>query len=311
MKELKAKVTAAMTAAGADIVVCGNVDRFRDPAVKKLFPETKTVICAAFRQLRGSRRGVEDGTTYYQYTTSVETLEEVVMPQALLRGCAVLEEAGFDALPQRRPMMISADENETIFETDYAEVYRGVKAETLLDFDLCAVDAGLGEKGFSGSILTDDFGPCQRWVFILTDAELPADPVVTPHLCDNCKECLRACPGHALDENGKRDSWQCAAYYKGANRSKNPFMPPNAFADDPERLKIIAGEADLSMEHAKEIIDQIRFYPPIKHAFVASMCGRACDTACYVHLEEKGVLKRKFKTPFRKRPVWSLSLEDK
>ena len=99
MKELKAKVTAAMTAAGADIVVCGNVDRFRDPAVKKLFPETKTVICAAFRQLRGSRRGVEDGTTYYQYTTSVETLEEVVMPQALLRGCAVLEEAKIPYIP--------------------------------------------------------------------------------------------------------------------------------------------------------------------------------------------------------------------
>ena len=59
-----------------------------------------------------------------------------------------------------------------------------------------------------------------------------------------------------------------------------------------------------------KIIDQIHFYPPIKHAMVASMCGRACDTACYVHLEEKGVLKRKFRTPFRKRPVWSLSLED-
>jgi hypothetical protein len=39
------------------------------------------------------------------------------------------------------------------------------------------------------------------------------------------------------------------------------------------------------------------------------MGGRMCDTACYVHLEEKGVLKRKFKTPFRKRPVWKLSLD--
>ena len=85
-------------------------------------------------------------------------------------------------------------------------------------------------------------------------------------------------------------------------------MPPDAFADDPDRLAIIAGEADLTPEHAKEIIDQINFYPPNKHAFVASMCGRMCDTACYVHLEEKGVLKRKFKTPFRKRPVWKLSL---
>ena len=81
------------------------------------------------------------------------------------------------------------------------------------------------------------------------------------------------------------------------------------FADDPERLKIIAGEADLTPEKAREIIDQIHTYPPVKHAMVASMCGRACDTACYVHLEEKGVLKRKFNTPFRKRPVWTLPLD--
>ena len=70
-------------------------------------------------------------------------------------------------------------------------------------------------------------------------------------------------------------------------------------------------EADLTPERAMEIIDQIHSYPPVKHAMVASMCGRACDTACYVHLEEKGVLKRKFKTPFRKRPVWSLPLDEK
>lgn len=68
--------------------------------------------------------------------------------------------------------------------------------------------------------------------------------------------------------------------------------------------------ADLTPERAREVIDQIHFYPPIKHALAASMCGRACDTACYVHLEEKGVLKRKFKTPFRKRPEWFLSLND-
>ena len=310
MTELKEKLFAALKKCRADIVCCGNISRMRDPAIIKLMPEAKSVICIAYRQLRGTRRGIEEGTVYYQYSTSVETLEEIMIPGALLAGCSVLEEAGFEALPQRRFQLVMNEEEENNFEVDHHEVFRGKKAETILDFETCAVDCGLGEIGFSGSVLTDDFGPSQRWGFIITDAELPPDPLVTPHLCDDCRECVKACPGHALRyEDGKRDSWQCSAYYKGANRSKNPFMPPNAFFNDPERLKVIAGEADLSPERAREIIDQINFYPPMKHGYVSSMCGRACDTACYVHLEEKGVLKRKFKTLFRKRPVWKLPLD--
>ena len=36
----------------------------------------------------------------------------------------------------------------------------------------------------------------------------------------------------------------------------------------------------------------------------------ACDMNCYVHLEEKGVLTKSFKTPFRKRDEWSFDMED-
>ena len=310
MKALKEKLIAELKKCGTDLVRCGRAGDMRDEGVKKLFPEAKTVVCVLFRQLRGTRRGIEEGSVYYQYTTSVETVEEVMLPGALLRGCWVLEEAGFDALPQRRYQLVMQKKEGTNFEVAYDEIYRGLESETVLDFEKCAVDCGAGEIGLSGSLLTDDFGPSQRWGFIITDAELPPDEVVVPHLCDRCGECLKACPGHAISAEGKRNDWQCAAYYKGANRSKNPFMPPNAFEDDPERLKIISGEADLSPEKAKEIIELIRFYPPVKHAMVASMCGRACDTACYVHLEEKGVLKRKFHTPFRKRPVWKLPVEE-
>ena len=38
--------------------------------------------------------------------------------------------------------------------------------------------------------------------------------------------------------------------------------------------------------------------------------GRACDTACYIHLEAKNALKRKFASPFRKRPEWKLPNDD-
>lgn len=86
------------------------------------------------------------------------------------------------------------------------------------------------------------------------------------------------------------DAWQCAVYYNGA---KNPHMPPEAFADFDNHIEIIAGEAMVTPETAKKILDSIYFYPPAQHVYQCSICGRACDVACYIHLEEKGVLTKK------------------
>ena len=309
MATLKDSLIATLRKYGADIVCCGAVGRMRDTAVTKIYPGTKSVVCAAFRQLRGARRGIEEGSTYYQYTTNaVETLEETVMPMALLKAAAVLEDHGYMALPQRRNQTVMQEKDSTNPEIDYRQIFRGCEKEPQLDFEQCAVDCGLGERGCSGSILTDDFGPFQRYVFILTDAELPADPVVAPHLCDRCGACAAACPGKAIDMAKGVDKWQCAVYYAGANMTKNPFMPPDAFLADPERLQLISGEARLTPERARAVLDQLYFYPGVKHGYKTSICGRACDIACYIHLEELGALKRQFHTPFRKREPWALPL---
>jgi hypothetical protein len=87
-------------------------------------------------------------------------------------------------------------------------------------------------------------------------------------------------------------------------------MPPEAFSNFDNRLDIIAGEAKVTPETAKKILDEIFFYPPAQHAYQCSICGRACDTACYIHLEEKGVLNKKFKRPFRTREEWKFRIED-
>ncbi len=311
MSTLKERLIQEIQKAGADIARFGEADRFQDKTVKLLFPNAKTVICIAARSLRGARRGIEEGTTYHHFTTvGLETVEETVLPTALLRACNVLEDAGFDALPQRRNQLVMAEEDSTNPEVGYKKIYRGRKAEHTLDFEQCAIDAGLGERGMHGTILTDEFGPFQRYAFIITDAEIEPDPVVQPHLCDKCGECVKGCPGKAIAENGELNRWQCAVYYAGGNGQKNPFMPTYAFENEPDRMDIIKGEVKVTPERAKQLLDQINFYPPIRHAYCSSICGKACDTACYIHLEQKGALKKTFKTPFRKRPEWKLSAED-
>ena len=307
---MREKIIELAKANGADIVGFAPSSRFeKDNPIFKIMPETKTVIGLAFRVLRGIYRGIEEGSTYYQYTTmAVENMEETVMPMAQLKIAMMIEEEGYIALPQRRHQQIMAEENGTNPEVAYDAVYRDRTAETQMDFLDAAIKCGLGERGFHNTLLTDEFGPMVRCCFILTDAELAESDIVEPHLCDKCGKCKDACPGKAIDNDGNVDAWQCAVYYNGANGTKNPFMPPEAYADFDNRIEIIAGEAKVTPETAKKILDNTYFYPPAQHAYQCSICGRACDVACYIHLEEKGVLTKKFKTPFRKREEWSFDV---
>ena len=309
---LKESIIALAKENSADIVGFASASRFeKDDPIFKIMPETKTVICLVFRLLRGMFRGIEEGSTYYQYTTmAVENMEETIMPMAQIRVSNLIEGQGYIALPQRRHQTIMAEENNVNPEVAYNSIYRGKVQETQMNFLSSALKCGVGEKGLHNALLTDEYGPMVRYCFILTDAELEETPLAVPHLCDGCKECVKGCPGKAISENGTVDNWQCAVYYNGANGQKNPFMPPDAFSNFENRIEIIAGEAKVNPETAKKILDNIYFYPPAQHAYQCSICGRACDVACYVHLEEKGVLTKKYHSKFRKREAWSFPLDD-
>ena len=105
----------------ADIIGFAPASRFqKDDPIFSLLPEVKTVIGLAFRVLRGAYRGIEEGSTYYQYTTmGVENMEETIMPMALVRVSQLIEENGFTALPQRRHEQIIADKDDTNPEVDF------------------------------------------------------------------------------------------------------------------------------------------------------------------------------------------------
>lgn len=309
---MKNKIIELAKKNSCDVIGFAPASRFdKDDAIFTLMPEVKTVIGLGFRVLRGIYRGIEEGSTYYQYTTmGVENMEETIMPMAQIRIATAIEAEGYIALPQRKHQQIMAEENSTNPEVAYDAIYRNKKAEIQMDFVSAAVKCGLGEKGLHGAILNNEYGPFMRYCFILTDAEIEPTEIVTPHLCDKCGKCIKACPGKAIDENGNVDAWQCAVYYNGANGTKNPFMNLDAFPDFENRIDIIAGDAKVTPETARKILDNIYFYPPAQHAYQCSICGRACDVACYVHLEEAGLLKKKFNTPFRKREEWKFDIKD-
>jgi ferredoxin len=70
-----------------------------------------------------------------------------------------------------------------------------------------AADAGLGELGRLGLLITKRFGPRVRLAVVTTNLPLvPDDPVPfgVQHFCDLCKKCAAICPSGSID-SGSRD----------------------------------------------------------------------------------------------------------
>ncbi|MHC4716671.1 MAG: 4Fe-4S double cluster binding domain-containing protein [Planctomycetota bacterium] len=80
-----------------------------------------------------------------------------------------------------------------------------------------AIDAGLGELGRNGSLITQAFGPRVRLCKVFTDAPLTPDEPFSfgaRDTCRTCDRCVRACPGGAIAQGEMTDS--------GPTPSNNP-----------------------------------------------------------------------------------------
>lgn len=68
-----------------------------------------------------------------------------------------------------------------------------------------AFAAGLGQFGLSNVFMTPQFGAHNRFVSVLTSADLTPDPMYAgPDLCDRCEACIRICPTGALRPEASR-----------------------------------------------------------------------------------------------------------
>lgn len=213
---------------GADLVGFANIGRFDEAPIKMspkgIMPSAKTVIVCAVHhpdatiELEGGLRGDSQIFESYrvQYTMNAK-LDHISFSMAHF-----LEENGYNAVP-----IVSSNiwryrnykELDAVFSPDMSHIY-------------ASVCAGLCEMGWNGLALSPEYGARNRFVSIITDAELEPTPLLPGGtLCDMCGECIRSCPTDAYrkevngvkylnikDRDGKvythkfanKNLWRCA-----------------------------------------------------------------------------------------------------
>jgi len=99
---------------------------------------------------------------------------------------------------------------------------KGVRCFARIPFDAGvkypphAINAGLGELGAHGVVITREFGPRIRWTMISIDADIEVDDPIDLGIagyCDDCLRCVKACPGNAITVN--------RIWWRGVYKRKN------------------------------------------------------------------------------------------
>lgn len=318
-------------AAGADVIRIGSMDGWEgapkqmDP--RYIFPDAKSIIGLAFRIPRGYLRGIEEGTFFSIYEfMGYSGMNWRYMPHVLRQIVCYIEDQGYEAVP-----LPNWDAFSYNGYTDYPNsgqeekpfrsrpVAEGLPApDVTISFRIAAVVSNLGEIGWSKMILTPEFGPMMRAVYIITEAELEHDaPILPGTLCDRCKLCVKMCSGNAIPadksvkfniagmeiEHCDLDLPRCSNAYSGGNRKFNPFWNPDVKLDEKDFM-----DKYQAPEYYGNPKGNGGPNPHIMHTRnnPAIEGGRGCIRACYAHLESQGKLTRKFVKPFKRHREWKM-----
>lgn len=310
---------------GADLVGIGSLSRFEgaplqcDP--RTIFPEAQSIIGLGFRVHRGLYRGIEEGTWFAGLPSmGYANINDVYAPIVLRQVGNLLEDHGYEAvLYQNTSVRYGCGQGIPVAE--------GLpRPDVFLHFRIAAYICGMGEIGWSKVFLTPEFGPRQRFAFILTDAPLEPDPLVAPGtLCDRCKACVRECPAHAISGNesvkvtvagqelewGRLDEQRCAAVFCSGTPEYSPFLEGEVAEKIQRLIEMPPGpERDQAVGNVWQMVRTLVAYN--RNAWESyhhpgAICGaRGCQRACFIHLEETGRVKNQFHHPFRIRPPWRI-----
>ncbi len=305
-------------ALGADIVGITSMDRFEgappqmDP--RFIMPEAKSMIVMGFRVMRGSLRGIEEGTFFSNYSAmGYGGLTYLYIPMTVINLCKAIEDEGYEAIPIGHQSDWRAIDGEGNLRENYSKpVAPGLPSpDIMLHLRICGYLAGLGEIGYSKMFLSPEFGPRQRLGVVLTELELEPDPIYDgPELCNRCMACVHQCPGEAISatktvkvnlaghdvEWGELDCHACDMAFRGASP-----------CEEGEKGSYVLENDDYKPgSHSP-------FYRKPRNLYNTgqAVCGaRGCTRACIVSMEARGVLSNKFEKPFRRKKQWSVDWSD-
>ena len=91
-------------ALGADVVGIGNIERWEGAPIqmdpRQIMPEARSVIAMAFRVMRGSLRGIEEGTFFSNYSAmGYGGLTYLYIPMTVINLSKFIEDHGYEAIP--------------------------------------------------------------------------------------------------------------------------------------------------------------------------------------------------------------------
>ena len=307
---------------GADLVGIASMDRFEgapkqmDP--RYIFPDAKAMIVLGFRVLRGTLRGIEEGTFFSSYSSmGYAGINTIYQPMVLWEFCKIIEDQGYEAIPLPNAWPWTNTDTRGLFPDQTGKTNSGYSRpvspekpapDVFVQLRIAAFCAGLGEIGYSKMLLTPEFGPRQRLAAVLTDAPLKPDPLFKGGLCDRCLACVKDCSVQAIPRNktikvtvaGRQLEWadidvaKCRVGFCGGSKEHNPFMVT------PE------DEKGFNLDQLNDLRAQNYKLGPQNGYGRALEGARGCIRACMVHLEQQGKLKTKFKEPFRRKKPWIL-----
>jgi len=211
---------------GADLCGIAPIELFRDQPAQRsplsILPEATCVIGFGFRVPRGLYYTMDQKAQYNNYVSlGVKYIDEEFSEIFLLKMAALIENEGYDACVQRNVsnLKIAGDKSQN---PELIDTYELVNAravapgkpvpDVIMDFAFAAQACGLGSVSAKGNVITREFGPFVRFVFLVTDAPLETNAPFTEQLCDQCGACAKACPGHAVTMEEGLDTWQCSVY---------------------------------------------------------------------------------------------------
>ena len=313
---------------GADVIRIGSMDGWegapKQNDARYIFPDAKCIIGLAFRIPRGYLRGIEEGTFFSAYNfMGYYGMNVRYMPHVLRQIVCYIEDCGYEAVPIPNWDAFSYNKHSDYAHPDSKKDdfhSRAVDSnkpypDVFLSFKAAAVISNLGEIGWSKMILTPEFGPRQRVIFILTEAPLDLDdPILPGTLCDRCMLCAKNCTGCAIPtdkkvkvtiagmeiEHSDLNLARCSNAYSGGNKKFNPFWRPEVSLKEDEFM-----DEYLSPKFYDRVNGPIRHIQHVPNN-PAIEGARGCIRACMIHLESQGKLKNKFEKPFRRRKEWIL-----